>query len=889
MTFSNVMPNPRYCLALAASLLLGGCAAPAADAPSTNCATSAYSLHADFDGGSHGQCEALTVDHVQLTLRPENEPINPSPWYSFHVRGEGALTITLRYPGHKHRYVPKLSRDGQIWRPLDTSAINVSADGQRAQFRLSIPPGGLYVSAQENLTSGWYKAWFAELVARHPDLQLFEAGRSRNGTPLLGIATNPDIADSILLVGRQHPPEVTGAIAMRAFVERLLEGHPDTCKDAPLCEFYRKTNIVFVPLLNPDGVDAGHWRHSFGGLDLNRDWRAFSQPETQAMRALVEQLDAAGAIRLFLDFHSTRRNVFYTQLADNHTQPADFASRWIADARARGIYRFDHAPRLTTHLGTSKNYMHARFGIPAITYEVGDETPRGQIRASAQVFADTMIPHLLPWRAPIETLLIGGLVIDGSGSPPHSANVGIAGDRVVYLGDDTPPARHVVDVSGRFVSPGFIDPHTHARSDLLDAQRSINEAWLRQGVTTVLIGNDGEGEDYTATAQQLNERALGTHVGLFVGHGYLRKQVMGDADRPATDTELAVMADRLEASMRAGAVGLSSGLFYAPGSFADTDELIYLARRAAAHGGVYDSHIRDESAYSIGLLAAVDEVLQIAREADLPAHIAHIKALGPAVWGSAPQLVTRIDAARAEGLSITADQYPWLASGTRLSNALLPRWSQAGGDQALRQRLDTPEIRARIETGMQQNLKLRGGADKLLITGTSTWRGETLESVAARLNLDPVQAAIRIVLDGDPAVASFMMAPADVELLMQQPWVMTGSDGSTGHPRKYGTYPHKYQRYVVNQQTLSLGEFVHRSSALVAETLGLCDRGRIARGYVADIVVWEPERYVSHADYENPTALASGVTDIWVAGQPVVRDEVLTGTAAGYVLRRQDC
>ena len=349
------------------------------------------------------------------------------------------------------------------------------------------------------------------------------------------------------------------------------------------------------------------------------------------------------------------------------------------------------------------------------------------------------------------------------------------------------------------------------------------------------------------------------------------------------------MERALALDMEAGALGLSSGLFYAPGSYAPASELVRLAKVAARFGGRYDSHIRDESAYSIGLLPAIEELIEISRQAEIPAHIAHIKALGPAVAGQATGIIELVRAARLRGQSITADQYPWLASGTRLSNALLQRWVLSGGQAAMLARLSNVDLQPRILAEISKNIELRGGADALLVTGESSLRGATLSQIAQDLAISEERAAIEVIRSGDPAVASFMMTEDDVAALMAEPWVMTGSDGSPGHPRKYGTYPHKYQKYVVQKQLLDLQTFVHRSSGLPAATFNLCDRGRLALGFKADIAIWDPGKYRSAATYEHAQRLAHGVEFLLVNGDFAIDEGKLTQRKAGAIVYAQDC
>jgi N-acyl-D-aspartate/D-glutamate deacylase len=340
-------------------------------------------------------------------------------------------------------------------------------------------------------------------------------------------------------------------------------------------------------------------------------------------------------------------------------------------------------------------------------------------------------------------------------------------------------------------------------------------------------------------------------------------------------------------SMRAGAIGLSTGLYYAPGSYARTDEVIELARVAATFGGVYDSHMRDESSYTIGLIGSINETIRIAREAGIAANISHIKALGTDVWGLSDSVVKLILAARSAGVRITADQYPYTASGTSLAAALLPRWAESGGRDSLRARLADPAMRARIETEMRDNLRRRGGAASLLITsrGDTSIAGRNLEQIARALNQDPVAAAIEILLRSSPSVASFNMNESDIAKFMVQEFVMTGSDGSGGHPRKFGTYPLKYRKYVAEQKLITLPFFVSQSASLPARTFGLSQRGLLVDGFFADIVVFSEAEFRDLSTYESPTTLATGVKYVLVNGQIAVDNGVFTGKMAGKVLR----
>lgn len=496
---------------------------------------------------------------------------------------------------------------------------------------------------------------------------------------------------------------------------------------------------------------------------------------------------------------------------------------------------------------------------------------------------ESTVPHF-------DVLITGGLVYDGSLQPGGHTNIGITGDRIISM--DAPSnatAHRIIEASGQLVVPGFIDPHTHAGVDLKDAERNTNVNYLTQGVTTVFIGNDGGGiSDLDETLQLLRKQGTGTNIAFFAGHGDIREQVMGLENRAPTESELQQMLALTEEQMRAGAVGLSTGLYYTPGSFSSIDEVVALARVAAKYGGVYDTHMRDEGSYTIGLLASVEETITIAAEADIPVHISHLKALGRDVWGQSREVITMINAARERGLRVTANQYPYRASGTRFSAALIPGWVRADSREAMFERLENADLKDRIREEMETSLWRRGGPGAMLVTGTdSQWRGMTLADIADSMQRDSLDAAVEVVRGGDPSIASFVMELPDIYAIALQDWVMTGSDGSEGHPRKYASYPKAFQDMVVTEKLFPVERFVYRSAGLVADTFNLCDRGYLEEGRKADIVVLDINNYLPLADFENPTRLSSGVVHALVNGVAVISNGEQTGALPGAVIHRQ--
>jgi len=492
----------------------------------------------------------------------------------------------------------------------------------------------------------------------------------------------------------------------------------------------------------------------------------------------------------------------------------------------------------------------------------------------------------------LDLLIRGGQVIDGSGAPAVRADVGIIGDRIAFIGDAAKAgvsATRTIDAAGLTVAPGFIDPHTHTAEDLSHPQRKSNEDFLMQGVTTVITGNDGNSPfPIGETLNKWRQQGIGTNAALLVGQGTVRRRVMGMKDGEPSAEQLAQMKALVRQGMDDGAVGLSTGLYYAPGSFSKTEEVIELAKVAAERGGVYDTHMRDESSYTIGLLGSIRETIRIGREAKLPVHISHIKALGTDVWGQSKDAIEIIKQARKEGINVTANQYPYTASGTSLVSALVPRWAEVGGNAELLKRIDDPNVRPKLVVEMAENLRRRGGANSLLITSSRDrqLKGKRLDAIAKERNQTPIEAALAIIKTGDPSVASFNMNEQDIVNFMQQEWVMTGSDGSGGHPRKYGTFPKKLREYVLTKKVISLPAAIRASSALTAETFRLPERGKLSLNHFADVIVFDEKTVADRATYEEPELLAVGMKYVIVNGQIAVADGKFTGTLAGRPLAK---
>ena len=359
----------------------------------TPCEAAAYSVIDDFPGARRGRCTVLSDTHVRITILPEDEGyIIDSPWFSFKIIPNYAATatITINYVGGHHRYVPKTSSDGIHWSALDESRVSESSNGKQATFTVDTGDDVVWVSAQELFPPPAYDIWNQRMAASGvADIAVL--GESLGERPISMLRSNKGARDVLLLVGRQHPAEVTGAIAFLAFYETLLY-------DTELAIGFRQHfGIVAIPMLHPTGVIGGNWRHNLGSTDLNRNWGPFRQPETQLIENLLQNLDSDGKkIRVFLDFHSTQENVFYTQDEDHPTTPPLFTRTWLDNAKPRiQNYEYTNQENPVDTIGVSKNYMYKRYGIPSSTYEVGDETDREAIRQAAKIFAEELMLLML--------------------------------------------------------------------------------------------------------------------------------------------------------------------------------------------------------------------------------------------------------------------------------------------------------------------------------------------------------------------------------------------------------------------------------------------------------------------------------------------------------------
>jgi N-acyl-D-amino-acid deacylase len=493
-----------------------------------------------------------------------------------------------------------------------------------------------------------------------------------------------------------------------------------------------------------------------------------------------------------------------------------------------------------------------------------------------------------------DLLVRNAQVYDGMGNPWIRADVGVTGDRIVAVGALPAAAKKTIDARGLALAPGFIDVHSHAGGGLATAALKHGQPVLAQGITTVFVNPDGGGPvDLVTQRDTYTKQGIGLNVALMVPHGSIRREVMNMTDRDPSPGELARMIALTRAGMKAGAFGLSSGLYYAPGSYSKTDEVIAMAKAAAEFHGVYSSHIRDESDYSVGLLAAVQEVIDVAEQAGLIGVVSHVKALGPASHGLSLAIVQRLEAARARGVQVYTDQYPYSASGTGITGALIPRWAQVAGRDALLRRIRGDEGK-KILDAVRANIARRGGADTLVISRYSvdpSLEGKSLAELATAAGTTPEQHALDLLQKGDASLVSFNMSERDIELLMRQPWNMTSTDGDLvpmgqgkPHPRAYGAFPRKLRLYVRERGIIDLPFAIRSMTSLPAQVFGLKDRGQIRAGAIADLVLFDPATVNDPATYQDPHQLATGMTHIIVNGVVVREGGAFTGALAGRVL-----
>ena len=533
-----------------------------------------------------------------------------------------------------------------------------------------------------------------------------------------------------------------------------------------------------------------------------------------------------------------------------------------------------------------------------------------------------------------DLIIRNGRVLDGTGNPWFPADIGVRNGRIVTVGSlVSASAVRVIDASGRYVAPGFIDIHSHAddgsrsRGGLRDTNRVIRSApnLVSQGITTVVVNHDGRSPLPIAEQRALLEtNGIGPNAMLLVGHGTVRARVMGqDVRRPATPDEVAKMRTLVRQALQEGAVGLSAGLEYAPGRWSTTAEVVELARELPAVGGIYISHERSEGSDPlwyvpsqdgpgpVTLLDAVRETIEIGERSGARVVASHLKAKGAHYWGSSAAAISLIERARERGVDVWADQYPYPTSGTDGSTVLIPAWATRGPGgrapasraDALRRTLADTALARQLRSDIAHEIARRGGAPNVIVfdfTDRALY-GKSLAEIAGQWKLNPVETAIRIQLEGLPNRAGgarmrgFSMSELDMELIARQPWVATStdggialsSDGPTTHARFYGSFTRKIRYYALERGVISLEAAIRSSTSLPARIMGLKDRGEIREGMAADLVIFDLATISDKATFFEPHQHSEGIDYVFVNGVAVVDGAGrLTGAMPGKLLVR---
>ena len=501
-------------------------------------------------------------------------------------------------------------------------------------------------------------------------------------------------------------------------------------------------------------------------------------------------------------------------------------------------------------------------------------------------------------KAQDDLAVVNGFIYDGSGKPPVRANIGISKGRITQVTPQPIRAKRILDAQGLAVSPGFIDVHTHAENIVYHAKA---ENFLRMGVTTLVLGNCGSSKlDIGKFFTQMSHVGFSPNIASLIGHGTVRNQVMGvSLRRPPSSAELKRMSDLIDLAMKDGALGMSTGLIYLPGTFARTDELVALSKVVSRHGGLYVSHMRNEGT---NIFAAIDELCTIGAEARLPVHISHLKLAGRPMWGQHEKLLNRLGRARQSGLRVSHDQYAYTASSTSLRQ-LLPDSMVAGGAHEFSRRIRDPKMHADTVSWMKRRLSARGRKDYSYVViayhkKNTNYNGLTVVE-AARLrygntSLDhQISLIFEIEMNGGASAVFHGMNEVDARAFMKHPLTMFASDSSVRvfergvpHPRGYGNAARFIGHYVRDQKQMKLEEAIRKLTNLPARTFRLKDRGRIAAGYAADLVIFDPAQVTDRATFKRPHAYATGFRWVLVNGHVVVENDRHNGAGPGQIIRR---
>jgi N-acyl-D-amino-acid deacylase len=524
-----------------------------------------------------------------------------------------------------------------------------------------------------------------------------------------------------------------------------------------------------------------------------------------------------------------------------------------------------------------------------------------------------------------DIIIKGGEILDGTGNPGYIADIGITEDRIVDIGKfPKETAQRFIHATGLTVTPGFVDIHSHTDVSLFLNPRA--ESKIRQGITTEISGNCGSTPfpsgknglsgtkkwltrhglelDWATCGEflaRLEKQGIGLNYATYIGQGDIRSAVMGEDDREPTPEEIVLMQQEVAKAMEEGAFGLSTGLIYPPGSFAKTEEIVALSKIAAQYGGIYSTHMRSEGRY---LLESIEEAITICKDGGIPVQIAHLKVSGNRNWGKAKFAIEKIAQARDAGLPVSADRYTYIASATGL-DSLIPLWAHDGGNDAMLARLRDSETRMQITDAMLENIGEESGWEDTLISNVVTesnkpFEGKNLKEIAEIRNQDITEAILDLLIEEEGQVSAifFSMNNTETDYILSQPFVSIGTDAgakapygpmSEGkpHPRAYGTFPRALAYYCREKKLFSLPEAVRKMTWFNAEKVGLTDRGRIAKGFYADLVIFNPATITDTATFLEPHQFPKGIEFVIVNGKIAVEKGGHTGVLAGKVLRKR--
>ena len=503
-------------------------------------------------------------------------------------------------------------------------------------------------------------------------------------------------------------------------------------------------------------------------------------------------------------------------------------------------------------------------------------------------------------RAPSFDIIINnGKIANGSGGELFIKNIYIRDGKIIEIGN-IPNAigNKVLNARELIIAPGFIDMHTHAERRSLEFPSVEN--YLQQGVTTMIGGNCG-GSPFPISdfIDKTEKKGIGPNLALLIGHNTVRKEVMGTENRLATNKEIDEMQNLIQGAMNEGVFGISTGLKYIPGAYSNTEEVIALASIVSKNSGIYATHMREEG---IGLLKSVKEAIDIGRKANLPVQISHHKAVGKTMWGNSIKTLELIEKANAEGIQVTADQYPYTATSTGLT-VVFPAWSLSGGSEKLKERLDDPKLRQKIKDKIIWNIVYdRGGGNPASIVvanypKNNKYNGLNLAQITELKGQLPspdnaAEVLMDLVYEGNGKGIYHCLNEEDVQRIMAHPKVMHASDGSTiefgkaqPHPRSYGTYPRVLGKYVREKNVITLTESIRKMTKLPASVLGIKDRGQIRKGFWADLVIFDQSKIIDNATWKNPHQYPSGISWVLVNGKISINNGKYTDSLSGKILK----